>query len=61
MKDADVIREYKLFKKYSQDEPALSEMLDNWDVVSKDVQALISQIAEPNKSAHDEEENVEDI
>ena len=60
LQDADTIREYKLFKKYSAIEPALTEMLDNWDVVSKDIKSLIAQIASPNKSAHDNEDNVND-
>ena len=58
--DPNVIREYKLFKEYSKYEPALSEMLDYWDIVKKDIITKIEQISTPYIGSNDNEENVQD-
>lgn len=61
MDDPNVIRNYKLFQKYSQINPALSEMLDNWDVVRKDIRTKVEQIATKYVGTNDDIENVEDM
>ena len=61
MNDADVIRGYKIFQKYAAINPALNEMLDNWDVVKKDIRSKVEQIATPYIGSNDNEENVEDM
>jgi hypothetical protein len=42
MDDASVIREYPLFKKYAEQNPALVELLDNWDIVKPDIRTLVT-------------------
>ena len=61
MDNADVIRKYKLFQKYAAMNPALIEMLDNWDIVRKDIRSKIEQIATPYIGTNDNEDNVEDM
>lgn len=61
MDDPNVIRNYKLFQKYSQINPALSEMLDNWDIVRKDIRTKVEQIATKYVGTNDDIENVEDM
>ena len=61
MDDPNVIREYKLFKKYAQINPALEEMLDNWSIVRKDVRTKVEQIGSRYIGTNDDPENVEDI
>ena len=43
MDSAAVIREYPLFKKYAEQNPALDEMLEYWDVIRPDVRTLVVQ------------------
>jgi hypothetical protein len=59
--DPNVIREYKLFKKYAKINPALEELLDNWDVVRGDVRTLVQQIATAYVGTNDDPQNVEDM
>ena len=61
MDDPAVIQEYKYFKKYAAINPALQEMLDNWDVVKKDVRTKVEKIATPYIGTNDNEENVTDM
>ena len=61
MDDPNVIRQYSVFKKYAQQEPALEEMLDNWDIVKADVRTLVEHIATPYIGTNDNEQNVEDV
>ena len=61
MDDAEVIRKYDLFKKYSEINPALKEMLDNWDIVKKDVRAKVEQNGPRYIGTNDDPENVEDM
>ena len=61
MDDAKIIREYPLFKKYAQQNPALKELLDNWNLVRSDVRTLVSQISTPYIGTNENEENVEDM
>lgn len=61
MNDPNVIRRYKLFQKYAQLNPALSEMLDNWDIVKKDIRTKVEQIATKYIGTNDNVENVEDM
>jgi hypothetical protein len=61
MDSAAVIREYPLFKKYAEQNPALEEMLEYWDVIRPDVRTLVEHIATPYVGTNDNEENVEDM
>ena len=61
MDDPNVIREYKIFKKYAAKEPALNELLDNWDVVREDIRSRVAHIATPYVGPNDDIENVEDM
>ena len=61
MDDPNVIREYKIFKKYAAKEPALNELLDNWDVVREDIRSRVAHIANPYVGPNDDIENVEDM
>ena len=59
--NVDGIRESKIFKKYAQVNPALNDLIENWDVVKKDIKTLSKQILVEYTGANDNEDNVEDM